>query len=195
MDVKRLAQYSDPQFIADGFSFFTNENAKEAENEQKKVEYIEARMDYSKPEHVLAIYEKAIREKLFKTPVGIFYLRDMQRYLKQQPGIDQERISPIPLFFGYENRMRESTNPARNRVQPRGKKEQKSVALPMSIFLNVVLVIAILAMFVITLNSEQPNILNYERAIRDRYASWEQELTEREQTVRELERKHNIELD
>lgn len=195
MDVKRLAQYSAPQFIADGFSFFTNENAKEAENEQKKVEYIEARMDYSKPEHVLAIYEKAIREKLFKTPVGIFYLRDIQRYLKQQPGIDQEKISPIPLFFGYENRMRENTNPTRNRVQPGTKKEQRSAALPMSIFLNVVLVIAILAMFVITLNSEQPNILNYERAIKDRYASWEQELTEREQTVRELERKHNIELD
>ena len=195
MDVKHLAQYSDPQFIADGFSFFTNENAKEAESELKKVEYIEARMDYSKPEHVLAIYEKAIREKVFKTPVGIYYLRDIQRYLKQQPGIDQERVVPIPLFFGYENRMRETHSPARNRVQTSKKKEEKSAALPMSVFLNVVLIIAMLAMFVITLNSNQPNILNYERAIRDKYASWEQDLIRREQVVREKEREYHIEME
>lgn len=194
MDNQRPTDHNTPQFIADGFAFFSNENAATAESEQKKVEYIEARMDYSRPERVLAVYEKAIEEKIFRTPVGIYYLRDIQRYLKQQPGIDQSRVSPIPLYFGYESRAREKTNPARNRVQP-SKKDEKKTVLGMSIFLNVVLVLAIFAMFVITLNSEQPNVLNYERALKDKYAYWEQELTERESVIREKEREYNIETE
>ena len=57
----------------------------------------------------------------------------------------------------------------------------------------VVMLVAIIAMFVITLNSDQPNILNYERNLQNKYASWEQELTRREQTVREKERELHIE--
>ena len=54
--------------------------------------------------------------------------------------------------------------------------------------LNVMLALAIVAMFVISFVSDQPNILNYERAITDKYASWEQELNQREQTIRDKER-------
>ena len=36
------------------------------------------------------------------------------------------------------------------------------------------------------------NILNYEKAVTDRYASWEQDLTEREAAVREKERELRI---
>ena len=43
-------------------------------------------------------------------------------------------------------------------------------------------------MFVISFVSDQPNIINYERAITDKYASWEQELNQREQTIRDRER-------
>ena len=50
------------------------------------------------------------------------------------------------------------------------------------------LALAIVAMFVISFVSDQPNILNYERAITDKYASWEQELNQREQTIRDKER-------
>ena len=41
--------------------------------------------------------------------------------------------------------------------------------------------------------SEQPNVINYERAITSKYASWEQELTDREQVIREKERELKIE--
>ena len=54
--------------------------------------------------------------------------------------------------------------------------------------LNVFLVLLVIAMFAITLTGKNPNILNYERALTDQYAGWEQELTEREAAVREKER-------
>ena len=60
--------------------------------------------------------------------------------------------------------------------------------------MNIVMIVAIIAMFIITLNSDQPNILNYEKNIQNKYAAWEQELTEREQTIREKERELHIEV-
>ena len=69
----------------------------------------------------------------------------------------------------------------------------KKAGLCLSVIMNIVMIVAIIAMFVITLNSDQPNILNYERNLQNKYASWEQELTRREQTVREKERELHIE--
>ena len=65
----------------------------------------------------------------------------------------------------------------------------------LSVILNVLLVGAIIAMFYISYVSEQPNVINYERALTSKYASWEQELTEREQVIRETERELKINQD
>ena len=57
-----------------------------------------------------------------------------------------------------------------------------------SIVLNIALTVAVIIMFWIAKNTEQPNILNYEEAITNRYAAWDQQLTEREAAVRQAER-------
>ena len=95
----------------------------------------------------------------------------------------------IPLYITFDGGLRERTNPARERVAPSRKKDRdrEKERFTISVFLNVMLVIAILAMFGICFASDQPNIVNYERAITDKYASWEQELTEREQAIRDRE--------
>lgn len=177
--------------IVEGFSFFTEKDATLALQEQKKIEYLEARMNYNNPMSILNVYQKAIKEHVFKTPLGIQYLRHLQEYLQNRPEIDADNIPAIPLYKNYDGEFREQPSPARKRVVP--VKKKKSIAFPMSIMLNVVLTVAIIAMFVITLQADQPNILNYERALTDRYATWEQELTEREQIIREKERELKLE--
>ena len=67
-------------------------------------------------------------------------------------------------------------------------RDKEKERFTLSVILNVMLALAIVAMFVISFVSDQPNILNYERAITDKYASWEQELNQREQTIRDKER-------
>ncbi len=84
--------------------------------------------------------------------------------------------------------LRGQKTPTHTRIKPADQKKEKSQLFHVSIVLNIALVVAVIAMFIISLNSEQPNILNYEKALVDRYAGWEQELTEREQAVREKER-------
>ncbi len=180
---------------AGGFSFYMEKDAELARLEQKKIEYLEARMDYSHPEKILQIYEKAIQDRVFKTPVGLMYLKHLQDYLLGQPEISQERIIPIPLFQTFGGDMRMAHNPARYRVTPPKEKKNKVSPLSVSVMLNIFLAVAIIAMFVITLKADQPNILNYETVIKNHYAAWEQDLTEREQTIREKERELKIEAE
>lgn len=188
--------FSTQNRVAEGFSFYTDKDADMATLERKKIDYLEERMDYTQPESILKIYDKAIHDRVFKTPVGFLYLKSLQEYLLGQANIEPEQVVPIPLYQSYVGEVRETPNPAKNRVKPSDKKEaqeNRNDKLKISIILNGLLVAAVIAMFAITLNSEQPNVLNYEKAIKNRYAAWEQELTEREQAVREKELKLHIE--
>ena len=182
------------RFSAGGYSFYTEKDAALAENEKRKVEYLEARLDYSRPDSILRIYNKTIEERIFRSPVGHFFLKNLQNFLLQQPAIDKSQIADIPQYVSYDGEFREQSKTAPKRQATVVKKEEpkKSNALTVSVVINLVLAAAVIAMFVITLKSDQPNILNYEKAITNRYASWEQELTEREKAVRVKERELNM---
>ena len=61
-----------------------------------------------------------------------------------------------------------------------------------SVWGNVVLVVLVILLFVITITGENANIINYRNAIENEYSQWEDELTAREQVVREKERELGI---
>ena len=50
-------------------------------------------------------------------------------------------------------------------------------------------------MFLITATSGQTTILNYEKKLQDRYAQWEQQLTQREKSIREEEQELELDFD
>lgn len=179
-----------------GYLFYTEKDAKIAEAELQKIEYLEARIDYSRPESILMVYEKTIHERIFRTPVGLQYLKYLRDFLLEQPEINPEEVPDIPLYNTFGGELRNQANPAKNRIKPsREKTERDKSAFLISVILNVLLVLAIIAMFTITLKSDNPNVLNYEKAITNKYAAWEQELTEREQRIREKEKELRIESD
>ena len=193
MDVKDLEDVG--RYSAEGYSFYTEKDAALAENERRKVEYLEARLDYKHPESILRIYSKAIEDRVFKSPVGHYFLKNLQNFLLKQPDIDKSKVADIPLYVSYDGEFRERPNPARNRLRETGDaqpKQKQSSVLPVSLILNACLIVAVIAMFYITLHSEQPNILNYEKTLTNKYASWEQQLTEREQKIRMKERELDI---
>ena len=181
---------SEEKRLTSGFLFQTEKDAKLAEVERKKIAYLESKLDYSKPGDILYIYDKTVKEKVFSTPVGMMYLKHLQEFLLGQDGIDPASVAAIPLNNIYQDQSK-----AREKVQSRQEKEieAKKSQLTISILLNIFLAIAMVAMFVISLNSDNPNIINYERNITNRYATWEQELTERENVIRERERELMIE--
>lgn len=180
-----------------GFLFYTERDAQLAAVELKKMEYLEARIDYSRPESVLLVYVKTIHERIFQTPVGFRYLNGLRDFLLKQPEIKPEDVPEIPLFITFSTERGKQNMPEKNRLEAAGGmggdgKREKTRFL-FSVILNVLLVMAVAAMFSIALRSNNPNILNYERAITNRYAAWEQELTEREQKIREKEKELRLE--
>ncbi len=182
-----------------GFSFYTEEDGRLAEAEQRKIDYLEERIDYTRPEGILHVYNKAIQERLFKTPVGFSYLKKMQDYLLHQPQMDPERVQPIPLYEVYtdpgERERGKPSGGTEKQASPgvrRKKKEKQKAMFQISVALNILLALAVIAMFGIALQSDQPNIFNYKQALENQYSSWEQELTAREQAVREKERELDL---
>lgn len=175
-----------------GFDFYTARDVKLAEAEQRKIDYLEERIDYTRPGSILYVYDKAIHEQIFRTPVGILYLKKLQDFLMKQPQIDPGKIKPIPLYDTYVVDRQSKEDPDNPSPQTLKKREAAVTGFQISVVLNVLLILAICAMFIISLNSDQPNIFNYEQVLQDQYASWEQELSEREQAVRDKELELNI---
>lgn len=171
-----------------GYLFYTEKDARLAEAEQKKIEYLEARIDYSRPESILTVYEKSIRERIFRTPIGFDYLQKLRNFLLEQPEIAPESVADIELYCTFGGDIRSNSSPAKKRVKAPEDTEKTKQYLIISLILNVLLVVAIMVMFRITLKSNNPNVLNYERVITDKYATWEEELTERERIIREKEK-------
>ncbi|MBD5499320.1 MAG: hypothetical protein HDR11_16490 [Lachnospiraceae bacterium] len=183
--------YEHTERMVEGYLFMNEGDAELARQEKKKIEYLKQHINYSSTESVLRIYKKAIAERIFKTPVGHDFLKAMREQLLQSGQIAEEEVPPVVLFTTYNMRMRQSYSPARQRVKA---EEEKKAHWPViSLIANLILVLAIIAMFTITLKSDNPNILNYEKNLVNRYAAWEQELREREQVVREKEKELNIE--
>ena len=64
-----------------GFQFGSEKDVELAKTEQEKIGFMEKRMRYDQPETVLAIYNKAIENRIFQTPVGLQYLQRLHDFL------------------------------------------------------------------------------------------------------------------
>ena len=178
-----------------GFLFYTEKDGRLAEAEQRKIAYLEARIDYTRPETILRVYDKAIQEQIFKTPVGLLYLKKLQDFLLKQPKIGKEKVQPIPLYETYTQEMAapgtDKESKARESREAQ-RRERTKAGLQISVILNIMLVLAVCAVMIISLTGGRANIFNYERVLQDKYAAWEQDLTAREKVIREKERELSL---
>lgn len=185
MDTKRMQGVE-----ACGFCFLNGDDAKLAEKERKQIDFIESKMDYTNHEKVLSIYSKLIEEQTFKTPNGTIYLKYLQNFLLNKTGIDRARVYAIPVYEPCDKTYKETESVIKKRAQEVKKKEEAKRAdkYKISVIINILLGICILIMFWVATASDVPNILNYKRALEDKYATWEEELDEREAIVRQKEK-------
>lgn len=188
---------SELEIVIDGFCFALEEEAEQAKKEVEGVAYIREKNDMENPEMVLQIYNKIIQQKLFETAVGYSYLRELQEYLKSVPMIADEDILPIPVL----HRMPGEASLDKRSSGRNGNTENKERRIAhadykkkfqVTLFVSIVLVICVAAMFLVAATANNSTILNYETNIINKYENWEQELTERENAVREREQELGI---
>ena len=177
---------NEDELVVGGYRFGTVADAETARMEQKKIVNVEQHLDYRKPENVLLVYNKAIDNRVFLTPLGISYLHRMQDQMVKC-GVPKEKIKPIPMYATFSNKT-ENNRSIRRSMTSRGQKMEFKGRFITSVCVNVLLAVALAAMIVLAYVSDVPTIVNYKTAILNEYSAWEQELTDREQAVREAER-------
>lgn len=170
--------------IVEGFCFTSKEEADLARMELEKMKIMDDKLDYQNRELVRSVYERAILNRTFRTPVGYQFLYHLRRNLLES-GYAEDEVKPIPLSVRFAPTVRSTTT---GKQETPVSKKKHSIGLAGSVALNIVLVLLVGAMFLITLYSDNPNILNYKTQIVNEYASWEQELREKESELREWER-------
>ena len=126
----------------------------------------------------LKIYEKALDEKIFKTPIGFAYLQKMRSEMIKR-GMPEENIPAIRM---NKNFTAEEDKPVRI-LQVKAAKEDNKELLRNSLWLNIALALLVVGMLAITLMGENTNMLNYRYKLENEFAIWEQELDEREAEI------------
>ena len=173
--------------VVGNYRFASFDDAKEAKAEERKAAYLHAHLDYKNPENVRKIYEKAVSDRIFRTPAGLAFLSQLRTYLLKS-GVGDD-ISPIPLYVRFTEAFREREDPTKRRIEREKERRQKRLdRFQFSLLLNIALLLMVGAMFYLTMSSPNPNILNYEQTLINKYSSWEEELNARENAVREAER-------
>lgn len=171
------------------YSYELMAEADDARLEAQRIARLEKQLDYTRPAFVLAFYKKALEDHVFKTVEGFTYLVHLRNYLESRKEDLSGFIPPIPADYLSERaHYRLLINEVKDNLKNEKKKTKKLKHNNTTMGIVIAaLVVALISMLVIAVVSDNPNILNYERVLQDKYASWEMELKEREADIREKE--------
>lgn len=86
--------------VVDGFLFTDEKAARKACQEEEGIRYVKDRLDMENPRMVLEMYHKLLKERVFETPVGLLYLKDLQSYILAVPELEKEGVEAIPVYGG-----------------------------------------------------------------------------------------------
>ncbi len=178
-------------YIVGGYEFMSEIDAQKADMDLSKIKLLQARAKVSRPSDIKAVYEKSIENKIFKTPIGWNYLSGLREKLLES-GYTEDDLIPIPLNVSMTRHSAMENLTVKQRIKVEKPKEKLEFGRIFPIVLDVVLFILVIVMFVITMNSDSDNILNYKTNVTNRYSAWDEELTEREKAVREAEKRLGI---
>ena len=172
----------------DGFLFKDPREIAQARKEAEGVRYLRSKLDRNNPGYVLAVYNHAVDQKLFETPVGFSFLKELKDYLEGTNTIPKEEIHSIEVPAKKAERRRGGSKESVPDGKLTAELEKTKKRFHTALFFVFVLLASLIGMLVIAwLSRDNVTILNYENAIIDKYEDWEQELTERERVIREKE--------
>jgi hypothetical protein len=193
-----------------GYIFDDENKAKKAAKELKAVEYILGQIKDSDENAVLTVYKKLLNQRMFSTEIGMSFLAQLRQNLLDSEVFTPEDIPPVysleepPKDVTPEEKT-EDTNSFSDEKVSKAKKEKadkkvvakvtndsseikrlKAINKVLLIFC-IALLLCVLGMFYVSTTINSPTILDYEEKLIDKYSSWEQDLTEREEAIREKE--------
>ncbi len=182
------------ELVVNGYSFETQEEYDKALEEKKSIERLMKKVNLDKGELLVALYSGLITQNKLSTVIGLEYLCRLRDLIINKKYAKAADLPPIQTgSFKAERAVGYKLADTKQRLQDEKTQSQKYKDRARTLFIfNIALFIVIAVMMYIATTGNNVNILNYERKLVDKYASWDAQLTEREQQVREAERRLGI---
>lgn len=182
------------KFMVGGYEFTSKEDAQIAKDELNAIKYVSSKTNSKDLKQVYSLYNKIIERKLFSTQIGMNYLKSLQTFLYKSSEIPNDKIQPIPINTDTQDEI----NIRRERSEFKSELRDLSIKVARYknnftrvMIINVILVIIIVAMFIILNTSSNPNIINYEVNLQNKYAQWQEQLQSQEQSLNARENELN----
>ena len=174
------------ELIVGDYMFSTLEEANVAKLEMDKIEKLTEKLGDADDEMLYKVYNRSIEKNTFRTPVGLEFMKVLKKRLEKSRKVKDD-ILPIPVSVNNLE-IKEANDKQDDIKKVRDDARKFSTFFKWSLFVNAILVIVIIALFVMTSTADNPNIINYENALIDKYSSWETELNEKDKELRAKER-------
>ena len=175
------------------------------QKELETIEYLKANIDFNDPRAIKKLYNNLYEKNLFETKEGLAFMAELSDlclamrpddviFIKSSKKVGtnkKKKSAAVIKKAAAEKRSVKSGDEVKEAISAnKGSRRRVSVAkYRLSLIFNVILLVSIIFMFCINSTINSPNILNYEVMLQDRYASWEQDLVERENSVIKREQK------
>jgi len=172
------------KFIFQGFTFDDEKQLVLAKKEAEAIEYLRAKTDFGNMEQLLTLYNRILDRGMMETVIGNNFLKEIRKNLIHSGLFTEEQIRPVPPLPETKKRKKreEEQKKSRERILLEHAQRQNTILKIVCGFL----VALVIGMFVITLTGKRsPLAIRYEEEIINKYASWAQELTERENLLRD----------
>lgn len=176
--------------VVGSYSFDNEKEYTRAKQEKELITKLAKKLDLNDPEQVCEAYNSILEEKVFQTAIGMDYLIKLRTLIIKRQYLPASSVPAIPasmfrpdkadtFLLGEAQNKIDSINQARKKDKERFRS---------SLILNAILIIVIGVMMYIASTSDNINITNYETKILNKYSSWQQQLSEKEAYLIELER-------
>jgi len=178
------------QFDICGYVFTDEKAAGVAIKENKAVQYLKPQIKGCEGKKLYAVYNQLLDKDMFHSSLGVDFLLEVRKKVLASKVVDSSKVRPIPKVIYVAdkvNKDKPASKPMVKAVKSKSigddaVKNYKLACRALGVLCGI-LFVSVCAMFYITSTINSPNILNYEEVLVNKYASWDQELTEREAAV------------
>ena len=182
------------------FEFGTLDEANEAQKEYQAIEYITKQLDFNNLSAVKSVYDQLQKQNMFHTAIGLAFMKKMEAQIAKLENAvadndSQEENGNASLNTESDGADNEKTDiskesrPERKNKPKKIEKELKKYKTLTSIFriTTIALLLMVIGMFYVASTINSPNILNYKEQVTNEYASWAQELADKEKSLNKRE--------
>lgn len=165
-----------------GHKFADEKQLLEAKKEAEAIEYLRAKTNFNDGEMLIRLYNRILDRKMMETEVGIDFLVEIRKRIVEIGIMKEEQLRDIPELKQRKAKQKAAEKKSREQKLLEKCRRQNTVLKIVCTFLTLL----VIGMFAILLTGKRsPLAIKYEEELINKYASWAEELTEREHQIQD----------